>query len=223
MKRSALPLALLCGVSAAALADPTGLQSVPQSTPSTTLSGSVPSGNLGNALGTLVSSQTVAAGAAIQFTGLSGNAAYKMLCHGINPATTNVHLQLQVGEGGTPTWETGGSYWVAGLANNSSGAASAVFAGETATGILLDWSATNTLSGATQLAQFEITFADLANIAGYKGFDFVGHYLNTSSHSNSTFGYGAWHGDTGAITALQLMASSGNISGTCNLYQLSGS
>ena len=122
---------------------------------------------------TLVATQTVSAGTAIQFTGLAGNAPYRLTCHGVQVGTNNVHVELQVGEGSAPSWETASSYWVAAA-------------------------------------------------AGYKKFNFTGALDNGSGNSNSTFGYGAWHGDTGAVTAVQLVPSSGTISGTCNLYQLAG-
>jgi len=170
---------------------------------------------------TLVATQTVSAGTAIQFTGLAGNAPYRLTCHGVQVGTNNVHVELQVGEGSAPSWETASSYWVAAAANNSSGSAVASFDSQAAGGIWLDWSTGIMSNAGTALALFDILFADLA-AAGYKKFNFTGALDNGSGNSNSTFGYGAWHGDTGAVTAVQLVPSSGTISGTCNLYQLAG-
>jgi len=192
------------------------LQAVPPPT--------VSAAQLGNALGTLVSTQTASGGAAISFTGLAGNAAYFLQCHGVQPATNSVHLQLEVGEGSTPSWETGGNYFTAASTINSQAGNqwTTNYGGETQTAILLDWSSAIVSNGANELAGGEFWFADLA-AAGYKPIRFQFGYTNTTPHIQFTTGTGMWRGDTAAITALRLKASSGNISGTCNLFQLSGS
>jgi hypothetical protein len=175
-------------------------------------------------LGTLVATQTVSGAAAIQFTGLAGNAAYLLQCHNIQVATNNVHLELQVGEGATPTWQTGSNYWFAGNTLNSSNGSSSITASQAATGIILDYATTPFVGNTgTFLNDYTIAFADLAQTAGYKAFDYTGHWWGTGPSLNPQTGSGAWHGDTNAITGVQLLASSGNISGTCNLYQLGGS
>ena len=161
--------------------------------------------------------------AVIQFTGLAGNQAYALSCHGIQVGINNSHLQLQVQEGGA-TWETGSSYWEAALANNSSGSAAASFDSEAAAGIFLDWSTGIVSNAASALAVIDVQFADLASATGYKIFKFTAGFQNGSSHSNSTFGYGHWHGDTNPITGVQLNAGGNAITGgACNLYQLAGS
>ena len=174
-------------------------------------------------MGTLAQTQTVTAGAGIQFTGLAGNAAYAMQCHALQVATNAVHLQLEVGEGATPIWQTAGSYFVTGSTMNSqaTNAWTTNYGGETQTAVLLDWSGAIVSNGASELNLVELHFADLAS-AGFKPIQFHTTYMNTSTHLQNTLGVGEWRGDTNPITAIRLRASSGNISGTCNLYQLSG-
>lgn len=217
MRRSVLA-AVLCGVSAAALAQsyPPG-QDIPART--------VPAPQLGNALGTLVATQTVTGAASIAFTGLSGTAKYHLSCHGIQPATNAVHLYLRVGEGATPTWETGGNYFVASQTLNANSGTASIVVATTSTAVDLTFiNSAVVTNGANYFAGYEITFGDLAQ-TGYKSFDYTGHWWNTDSpaHLQNNLGSGAWTGDTAAITAVEILASSGNITGTCNLFQLGGS
>jgi hypothetical protein len=56
----------------------------------------------------LISTQTASASASLQWTGLGSSYQYYQLnCSGLTPSTAAL-FEVQVGEGGTPTWETSG-------------------------------------------------------------------------------------------------------------------
>jgi hypothetical protein len=173
-------------------------------------------------IGTLLATQAVSNGAAIQFAGLTGNAAYVVQCHAIQVATSAVHLQIELGEGATPSWNTAASYFYANVITNSSNGTPTYFVGETGTAILLDWSSGVVGNNSNHLNTAKFWLADLAT-TGYKPIDYTVSYFDTGSHLHNVSGSGSWQGDAGAITAWRLRASSGNISGTCNLFQLGGS
>ena len=192
------------------------LQAVPPAT--------VPAAQLGNAGETLVATQVVANGATIPFTGLAGNVKYRLSCHGLQLATNGNHFLLQIGEGATPTWETGGNYWFANFTVNSASNATSATSSQSAAAINLDFNTSALVIGANgnYNAAYEFDFGDLA-ATGYKPFVFTGSWWSTTPSLQPEWGSGAWHGDTNAITAVQLVGSSGNITGTCNLYQRNGS
>lgn len=167
----------------------------------------------------LVSTQTASGSADLRFTGLSATPnTYMMQCNGIVPAATDF-AKIQVGTGGTPTWQTSSYAYT--------------FAGAKGTG-------TADTGGATGASAIHFNDNSISN-AGTVGFGLTvwinnvgsstlqkpifGNYqffnADTSVYASGSFG-GQWAGATTALTAIRFIMNSGNItSGQCSLYSLS--
>ena len=162
---------------------------------------------------TLISTQTASTSASLQWTGLGSTYnTYMLDCNGLSMTTSGVSLEMQVGEGST-TWENGAHYTYSMYANGSSSSAT------NGTSILMAsaLAATTTASSATTAY-----IRNVSNTSIWKTVTFESGYYSTSSNSPiSSTGCGAWAGDTGAITAIQILPSSSTIkSGQCSLYGL---
>jgi hypothetical protein len=166
---------------------------------------------------TLISTQTASASASLQFTNLPTS--YNTLwlnCSGMEPGTATVALQLQVGEGATPTWETASynygdtlSSSVSGGSNTNATAASAIQLDQGLDGTSTSYS-----------ASYEILINNVSNTTFYKSILYQSAaYVATNGGYYNNNGAGVYTGDTNAITAVRVQYSSGNISvGKCSLY-----
>jgi hypothetical protein len=168
--------------------------------------------------GELIGTQTASNSAALTFTGLPVFAYYRLTCSALVPATDTVYADLQFGEGATPTWQTAGYRWTYNYqATASSGGNSNSGSGGTSA-IQLGGAATNTASygGFSLTARLD----NLASTTQQKSVDFVTRLFNGSDYYEEE-GIAYYTGDTNAVTGLQLLMSSGNItSGQCSLYGL---
>lgn len=153
--------------------------------------------------------------ASLDFTALPGG--YNTLqldCNNIAPATNNVGIGLQVGEGAGPSWETA-NYKYAGSAYRN-GTQSNPFS-------LSDSQIATFTVGLSSSYSYSLK-AFVSMIGAYKIINFTASYMSAVDGPNLTWmtGSGAYVGDTNAISALRLLMGSGNIAtGTCSLYGLS--
>jgi hypothetical protein len=137
-------------------------------------------------------------------------------CAGLLVSNTSTALNLVVGEGATPTWETGGHYsdeqmYVTGSTPNnpiSTTGTSDLFSGST-----------GTLSTTTP-SSFKLYIDNVASSTLYKIMTFQGFWKGSSIGLTGVSGWGFWNNDTNAVTGLELFASGGGTisSGTCSLY-----
>jgi hypothetical protein len=167
-----------------------------------------------------ISTQTASSSASLQFTNLPTS--YNTLflnCVGLLVSATNSYLELQVGEGAGPTWETGAHYTVVGAYDDMSGSGSnspAITGGVTETDL------TGTCTGCSfTTTQPELLRAYIDNIGSssivknvqWSVFDEEG------SRWYNHWGMSFWNNDTNPVTAIQVTVGNGNItSGTCSLY-----
>jgi hypothetical protein len=165
-----------------------------------------------------ISTQTASSSASLQFTGLGST--YNTLflnCNGLVPATNSVSLELQYGEGATPTWETanysfGGRYATQGGSSGNEDGASGSSIG-------LDGGVSNS-AGAN--ISFKAWISNVGSSSLYKQtVALIGAYEVSSTFEDWVAASGTYTGDTNAVTAIRILMSSGNItSGTCSLYGL---
>ena len=165
---------------------------------------------------TLISTQTASASASLQFTNLPTS--YNTLflnCTGLLQSVSGggEQIQLILGEGAGPTWETGAHYsiaqwWLAGAGSGSVAIANG-------TGLLI------TSGGSTTIPLgFQAYIGNISSTTLYKMvfINLVG-YKDVGSAFASTTGSGYWNNDTNPITGIEVIPSGGNIaSGTCSLY-----
>jgi hypothetical protein len=168
----------------------------------------------------LISTQTASNSASLQFTNLPTS--YNTLflnCTGLLVTNDGFGISLLVGEGATPTWETGAHYtsiqW-----DGATGAAS----------VSITSSTTNTDSNGGSAGNGIVTSSTIpTSVKSYidnVGSSSVVKIISGSwdrYHTGSNFSHkvvsGYWNNDTNPVTALELVGDSTNIaSGTCSLY-----
>jgi hypothetical protein len=164
----------------------------------------------------LISTQTASSSASLQWTGLGSYNTYLLSCGGLQPVTNAVDLDLQFGEGATPTWKTSGYAYGA----MDAGGGAFEYHSSGAAAILLNWP---TVAGnqAYQAQASTVWIHNLSNTSTYKFISFHTTYYeyNASSVILDDNGGGYYSGDTNAVTAIRLQYSSGNIAaGQCSLY-----
>lgn len=137
---------------------------------------------------------------------------WKLACQDVTPVSA-VAVGLQIGEGSTPTWKTSGSYRYAQMDNVIGTVASA--SSGTATMFNLGLNAYNSTQAAPAI--ITATTGDLGYGRGTKMLNFNVGYFKIGSGLASATGSGYWNGDTNAITAIRVIATSGNLNGTCTL------
>jgi hypothetical protein len=167
----------------------------------------------------LISTQTASNSASLQWTGLGSTYnIYKLYCNGMLPVNDANLLYLNVGEGGTPTWETSnGSY--ANRRDESASSNATVQITNTANGLGLTGSDVSNLAG--DPGTVDVTIYNVPSPSLYKDIVMYDGYRPTSGGFAYVVGGGYWNGDTNAITAIRVLYTSGNISeGTCSLYGL---
>ena len=172
-------------------------------------------GNISGLAGVVLGTQTASSSANLQFTGIGASYnTLKLVCNGIRPAASGAVVELVVGTGTTPTYQTANYYWSAVAADNATpGGATNGGGGDPAlgTGVALN-------NGASYLAGIEFTIHGPAD-AGYKPIKFAELGINTGGAPVYSDGGGVWGGGSAAITALQFQMSAGNIAaGRCTLY-----
>jgi len=167
--------------------------------------------------GALVNLQnlTAASSASLVFTLPSGYKRFKLMMEGIKAAASSQVLLLQVSEDGGSTWKTAATY----LSQSAYGAGTSLsgYWNNAASGVLLanafDLSTVNAMTGEV-LIPAAVPSGQYTMISFKADMNFpVANGLYTIS------GAGMWTGDTGAINAIRLIMTSGNIlSGTASLY-----
>lgn len=168
-----------------------------------------------------ISAQSVSNAASIQWTGLGSTYNnYFLACTGVYPATNSTVIYLQFGEGGTPTWETANYAWAGPYLNSGSTTVSgSASAGTTAGFDIGEGGIPNSpLAG---VLTFEAYIFNFASTTLYTH----AHYRQTVQNSSGTAYYsmftsGFYIGDTGAKTAIRLIAATGNLTAACNLLGL---
>lgn len=174
----------------------------------------------------LLESHTASSSASLDFTsrnatGQSGATIqsdyeqYLIVADGIVPASSAVDFKLQVGTGGTPTYDTGNNYEWSSLAYSTGGTAPNQF-GSTGAGMKILATMGNTAGWA---GNFSLTAMSLNSTSLRKVFTGTSFFVNSSPAAcNSLFG-GTWVTTGTAVTALKFLMSSGNIaSGTIRIY-----
>lgn len=167
----------------------------------------------------LIGSTDIVAGATADFTGLgTGYGAYRLHVISAQPVTDDVQLWLRVGTGATPTWQSGASaYDAAGRQIVSTGGAD--FGGVGAQIALTQSGAGNGVGNSTgEVANLVIEFNNPDGTLFYPSFSWDGGFTRSDGRAISVNGSG-FYGSAGAITAVRVMFSSGNIGvGTFDLY-----
>ncbi len=161
-------------------------------------------------------SVSVSNAAALQLTGIDPSfGAYQLSCTGLYPNTNGGALQLQVGEGAHSTWQHG-IYTNAGYNIPESTGTLATFDSHTTAFMITGGLGAASPDAATVLLA---TFDALGATAVHHKINWQLSFVDSVSQStNSLHGGGSYNGDTNAVTGLQLLASSGHITGKCTLY-----
>lgn len=165
---------------------------------------------------TLISTQVASAASTIEWTGLGTTYNnYYMNCSQVFPSVNGAAVNLQFGQGGTPTWKTSG-YKYSGFYIASTSA--------TVNGINNDSDTTGSIGG-------NVT----NNVLGSIAFDLFlfniplgttnKTYMSKLQFVSASVSYiqnisGVYAADTTAATAIRLIPSSGTVTGTCSLYGL---
>jgi hypothetical protein len=169
----------------------------------------------GNGAWTLIATQTASSSASLQWTGLGST--YNTLfinCNGLIMSASGNAPKLIVGEGATPTWETGLHYTV-----NQNYTFSNQTIGEY-------YTTTNSdpLSFGTVATTFPVSIkAYIDNISSTTLPKTITYTDASLDSANSEYiyqaGFGYWNSDTNAVTAIEIAATAGTItSGQCSLY-----
>jgi hypothetical protein len=165
-----------------------------------------------------IATQTAASSASLQFTNLPTS--YNTLflnCQGLQPATNGVTLEMQFGEGATPTWEVA-SYRYVDAAEYDGATTPGAIASTSASAIHLS-NTTDVGSNSSYNSTAQLYISSVGSSSIYKMVQGQVSYFNGSGNSNNWNDEGTYTGDTNAITAIRILFSSGNItSGTCSLY-----
>jgi hypothetical protein len=157
---------------------------------------------------TLISTQTASNSASLQFSGANFSNSYNSLflnCEGILTATSGGAMLVLVGEGATPTWETGAHYTNSNTIANGSDIIGGPPNFATAT-VPVSFKAYIDNPGSSTLDKI-VSYS----LNGYAG--------GGSPNMQTLYNVGWWNNDTNPLTGIELVGSSGNIkSATCSLY-----
>jgi hypothetical protein len=161
---------------------------------------------------TFISTANVSGGASIAFTGLATYNNYVMVCRNVIAATAADSMSFQIGTGATPTWQTSSyKYFRLNGASNSS----TVSGSNNASASGLDI----TLGSADNPHDLTLNLYDVLSTTKPKHMFYFGDYYD-GRLTNYKTGAGAYTGANTAVTAVRIIAASGNISGVCTLYGL---
>jgi hypothetical protein len=157
-----------------------------------------------------ISTVTASASASAAWTGLATYSIYQLSCASLF-ASGVVALYLQVGEGGTPTWETTGYRW--GNRYVGSDASTGVTNNASDSGIALTTSS-GVLAGSINFTGYLYNVTSTTAIKTFTA-NVVNHASGVSYGNDLQ---GSYTTDTNAVTALRIIPSSGTVTGTCTLY-----
>lgn len=161
--------------------------------------------------------QTVSGSSAgILFTSLpAGYNTLVLSCENLLLSSSSNSILIQVGEGGSPTWETGGHYTI--LNFNATSANSTVASQHSTTSTdITSGIPTNTTGIGTSIKMTLDSYTSTS----------LNKYALWSSANNEATNYyyfagtAYWNSDTNAITGVQVVPSAGTISGTCSAYAI---
>ena len=158
----------------------------------------------------IISTQTASSSTTLQFTNLPTS--YNTLflnCTGVVTGSNGQQLQLIVGEGAGPTWETGSHHTLSNIW--AGGGSTGVQAGTTGTDLLEESGISNTIP-----TSYKIYIDNTASSSLYKDVSYVASAGGGTIYTQSGWGY--WNNDTNPITGFELVGISATFSGTCSLY-----
>lgn len=159
--------------------------------------------------------QTISNASSIQWTGLSGYDNYRMYCEGVYPATNSANIVFQFGEGAT-VWETSNYVW-AGLYNTYTDTYGNSFGAFNDTSVQLAGQWPNT---AAYGLEFVADFFNLPSTVETKRLAFVNPSMGSADTTKvyNVSVSGLYYGDLNPITAIRIIANTGNINGKCSIY-----
>jgi hypothetical protein len=169
---------------------------------------------------TFVVTQTASSSASLQFTSLPTS--YNTLflnCTGLMLSSGTATLALYLGEGATPTWETGGHYTAVYFGTGENGGAGAA-AVRTLTGTdVLNGQMNDFTTGIPASIKLYIDNVASSSIIKMITWNFSDPYNTVANNQWGWSGWTFWNNDTNPITGLELVPSTGTItSGACSLY-----
>lgn len=165
----------------------------------------------------LITATTASSDATIEFSGLSSTyAAYKVIYTDLDPASDGVQVLMRTGTGAGPTYDSGASdyiwsFWTSYQAGsfNTADAADSEIQISDAVG-----------TGTSEVANGEVTIYDPSSTSNHCMITSISTMINSSGNTFNTFG-GGRRASTTAVTGIQFLLSSGNISsGEFRLYGL---
>ena len=166
-----------------------------------------------------ISTQTASAAASIAWTGLGTTYnEYVLECPYIYPAVDNDQISLQVGEGATPTWQAANYQWQQSYVSSAaSPTITPASSGGADTGFVM--AAGGSHNVVTDALSVHASIYNIPSTTYYTSVrSNVTLYSSLNSVSYLFTGGGTYSGDTTAKTALRLVASTGNITGSCSLW-----
>lgn len=169
-----------------------------------------------------LAAQTASASAQLDFTTFISSTYDDYLIEGVDiaPATNAVNLQLRIGTGGGPTYDTANNYEWGGHGIRSDGTAQADN-GSTGIMVVLPSLSNNAAYG---FGCFSIRAMNLQSTAHRKSFFGTAQFVNSAPANAFVSWGGQWITSGTAVTALRFMMSSGNIaSGTIRIYGITKS
>jgi hypothetical protein len=137
--------------------------------------------------------------------------AYKIVVMGLTAQTSTADIQLQVGTGATPTYDTtAGDYdgWGS-IGTNTAGSTVGPAGGASAFPVL--FKSIGTTAGWP--ANAELTAFNLNSTSLRKNFAGTANWVNSTPANVTAVWGGTWNTTSTAVTAFRLIASSGNITG----------
>jgi hypothetical protein len=171
----------------------------------------------------LISTQAASNSASLQFTNLPTYNTFLLNCNGLQPSVNYASLELQFGEGSTPTWETSSYAYSIFDANDSNNDGYGMEASSSASGIFLDWAGGNVSDSSTAEENLQVWINNISTTGIHHAINDTGiFFTGTATYVQIFQAAGAYLGDTNAITAIRVLyggGNSGNITaGQCSLY-----
>lgn len=149
------------------------------------------------------------------FTGISASYdRYRLVISMLVPMTNGVAINMQFGQGAGPTWKTASYYWAQ---TGISSAGTSATSGAAGTDTSIDLVYGNLANNAANRGVGTIEISSLGDTTTTKTLTADFSYNSGTAYIRSV-GCGEYNGDTAAITALRLFASSGNIAIKAALY-----
>lgn len=171
---------------------------------------------------TLISTQTASSSASLSWTGLTTYNSYMLIFTSLVPASLD-YVQVQLGEGATPTYLTSGYYAVGNYEQFSSAQNTFYKDSASTAGDMFNSSATiGTPTTAGQGVSGYCLFEGLNSGFKTRGQCVFTYLLGASANIGQHIASGMYPGDTTAKTAIRIQFSASNITaGTASLYGIS--